>query len=81
MKRTMNVDMKTRCKSAKTALRRFLKRYPEVEHWIDELEFMFDNGIENETNMNTDAKENLFSIWAERLDYDLYYMAVIEEVR
>lgn len=79
--RTINVDMQTRCKNAETAIRRFAKKYPELEYWFELLQWMFETGHTNETDFNSDATDNLFSIWAEKLDDDLYYIAVVEGYR
>lgn len=42
-------ELETECKSAKTALKRFAKKYPAAwEVWGEMLEYMLTNGIEHE---------------------------------
>ena len=44
-----SIELKTECKHAKTALKRFAKKYPAAwEVWGEMFESMLENGIEHE---------------------------------
>ena len=84
MKRVTNIDADITCKKFKTALNRFMKKYPGHEEWAETYEWMYENGIDFFCdNLFADGTEN--KNWSYALHLDVYesghyYMALIERV-
>lgn len=81
MKRIINVDIKIRCKKVETALNRFFKKYPELDYYREQLEYMAENNVDfcSDEKM-ADGTRNKNWTWALHLEQeeDYYYIAVIE---
>lgn len=81
MKRVIDVDMECMCKKVSTALNRFFKKYPELNYWREQLEYMADNGVDFASDQVLgDGSKNVEWVWALHLDVDEdhVYIAVIE---
>ena len=81
MKRTTNIDMNTNCKKFKTALNRFMKKFPGHEEWAETYEWMYENDVDFFSDtMMADGTKNDNWCYALHLDvYDgAYYMALVE---
>lgn len=81
MKRVIDVDMECVCKKVSTALNRFFKKYPELNYWREQLDYMADNGIAFDSDQVLgDGSKNTEWSWALHLDIDenFVYIAVIE---
>lgn len=81
MERIVDVDMEVKCKKVKTALNRFFKKYPELNYWREQFEWMAENDIDFYcNNLYNDGTRN--SEWSHALHLDTYedhcYIAVIE---
>ena len=81
MKRIVDVDMEVKCKKVKTALNRFFKKYPELNYFYEQFEYMAENNIDFDcNNIYNDGTKN--SEWTYALHLDIYedhcYIAVIE---
>lgn len=81
MKRIIDVDMECKCKKLSTALDKFFKKYPALNHWREQLEYMAENNqdFDSDTKMADGTKNNFWS-WALHLDIEenYIYIAVIE---
>lgn len=81
MKRIVDVDMKINCKKLTTALNRFFKKYPELNYWREEFEWMAENNEDFESNnIFNDGSKNYEWTYALHLDMEdsYFYIAVIE---
>lgn len=81
MKRIIDVDMTTNCKKVKTAFDRFFKKYPTLNYWREQFEYMAENNIDFDSDKTmADGTKNTDWCWALHLDIeeDYIYMAVIE---
>lgn len=84
MKRIINADMSTTAATPQTAIKRFFKKYPELkEAWEEMIGYMFENGIEFESDCHL-ADGTYSSNWCWALhaiqDDDNYYIAIIERL-
>lgn len=81
MKRTVDVDIEIRTGNAQKALDKFFKKYPELDYWRGELEYMAENGIDYEVS-DRDPDGRPVKDWAWALHFDLdtdhAYIAIIE---
>lgn len=82
MQRIIDVDMMVRCKKVETAFNRFFKKYPELDYWREQLEWMAENNIDFDCNnvYGCDGSRNYDWTYALHLDIceDYCYIAVIE---
>ena len=86
MKRTVEVELETKAAKFETALRRFFKKYPELNYWREEFEYMFEHGIDFECdNKFADGTENKDWSYALHLDVEdggdkgyFFYLCIIE---
>lgn len=81
MKRIIDVDMIIRCKKLETAFNRFFKKYPALNEWRENFEYMAKNNIDFDGDVTmADGTRNNDWCWALHLDIeeDYIYMAVIE---
>lgn len=81
MQRIIDVDMMVRCKKVETAFNRFFKKYPELDYWREQLEWMAENNIDFDcNNVYGDGSRNYDWTYALHLDIyeDYCYIAVIE---
>lgn len=81
MKRIVDVDMTINCKKLSTALNRFFKKYPELNYWREEFEWMAENNEDFEcNNIFNDGSKNNDWTYALHLDIEdsYFYIAVIE---
>ena len=81
MKRTIEVELEIKCKNAKTAIKRFFKKYPKLSYWKEQFEYMAENNIDFENDgILADGSKNKEWRWALHLDVneDTVYMCVIE---
>lgn len=46
MKRIVEAEMETSAVRLSTALNRFFKKYPELDYWREQLEYMAENGYD-----------------------------------
>lgn len=79
MKRTYVAELDTRCHSFKTAISRFIKKYPELKgHAEDQFEYMYENNIDHMDNQSYGGQSDW--TWAVRFEHegDWYYFAWIE---
>lgn len=81
MKRIIEAELETNCKSAGTAINRFMAKHPELDYWREELQWMADNGKDYEDDRRmADGSTN--NDWAFALHFDFdgdrAYIAVIE---
>lgn len=81
MTRTVDVDIKCKCKKLSTALDKFFKKYPNLICWRETLESMAENNEDflSDRTMADGTKNDLWS-WALHLDCeeDYIYIAIIE---
>ena len=81
MKRTIEAEMEIRVKNFETALNRFFKKFPKIDYWREEFEYMYENDKDFECdNMFANGEKNNDWTYALHLDCneDSYYMCVIE---
>ena len=81
MKRIVDVDMTINCKKLSTALNRFFKKYPELNYWRENFEWMAENNIDFDcNNVYSDGSRNYDWTYALHLDIEdsYFYIAVIE---
>ena len=81
MKRIIDVDMEFRCKKLSTSLDRFLKKYPNLIYWKEQLEYMEKNNIDFDSDKTlAERTKNDSWCWALHLDIEenYFYIAVIE---
>ena len=81
MKRIVEVEFETRCKSAKTAIERFFKKFPALDYWKENFEYMAENNIDFfSDNKLADGTRN--TEWAYALHFDstedFHYLCIIE---
>lgn len=82
MRRITYIDADITCKQFETALRRFMKKYPGHEEWIETFEWMFESGTSFFCdNLMADGTKN--NDWSYALHLDVYdsghfYLALIE---
>lgn len=79
MTRTVNIDFSTNAKKFETALNRFFKKYPELEHDAKEqFEYMYSEGIEHQDNGTYGEEYDwTWSVWFYQTE-DNFYFAWIE---
>ena len=80
MTRTIDVDMSVATNSPAKAFDRFFKKYPDLEYWRGELEYMAEVGCDFECdNLWADGTRKPWS-WALHLDIEEghIYIAVVE---
>ena len=81
MKRTVDVDMTYRGKDLKKALDKFFKKYPSLNYWREQLEYMEENNQDFDSDSTlADGTKNNFWSWALHLDIEenYIYIAIIE---
>ena len=81
MKRIVDVDMTIRCKKLSTALNRFFKKYPELNYWRENFEYMAEHNEDFEcNNIYNDGSRNNDWTYALHLDMEdsFFYISVIE---
>ncbi len=79
MKRVIDIDVEYKY-NAERAIKYFFKRHPEIAYWEETLEWMNKNGVHHVITIE-DGKPSdnwTFSIWLDKLDDNLTYIAVIE---
>jgi hypothetical protein len=77
MERVVNVDMTINTAKAETALNKFFKKYADLAYWREQLEYMLDNGIESESNIDIGTSEWTWAVHAQQDDH-WFYFAIIE---
>jgi hypothetical protein len=81
MKKIVDVDMEINCKKASTAIKNFFKKYPNLDYWKEELEYMAENNIDFMCdNELADGTKNENWTWALHFDIEenYCYIAIIE---
>ena len=82
MKKVTSIDGDYTCKKFKTALNRFMKKFPGHEEWREAFEWMYEQGVDFfSDNYMADGSRNENWCYALHLDvYDSghYYLALIE---
>lgn len=81
MKRIVDIDMTYRGKDLNKALDKFFKKYPHLEYWKEQFEYMAENNLDFDSDKKlADGTEN--KDWAYALHLDIeeshIYIAVIE---
>ena len=81
MERVVNVDMEIKSKSVSKAFDRFFKKYPALDYWKEQFEYMAENNIDFFADLIMgDGSKN--KDWSYALHLDIYtdhvYMAVVE---
>ena len=81
MKRVIEVEFETRCKSAKTAIERFFKKFPNLEYWKETFEYMSENNIDffcdNKLADGTKNEEWTYALHFDSSE-DFHYLCIIE---
>ena len=81
MKRVIDVDLEVRYKKAETALNRFFKKFPDLNYWREQFEYMLENNVEFESdetlNDGTYNKDWSWAVHCQNVE-DWFYFAVIE---
>lgn len=77
MKRIIDVDMEVNTKKVATALNKFFRKYPELDYWKEQLEYMAENGEQFNSDKNDMGNEWR---WALHLinEENFVYIAIIE---
>lgn len=81
MKRIVEAELETKAKKFETALNRFFKKFPDLEYWREQFEYMFDNDQDFCCdNLMANGEKNNDWCYALHLDVndDQYYLCVIE---
>lgn len=81
MKRIIEAEKEIKAKKFETALDKFFKKFPEIDYWREEFEYMYENNKNFECdNMFANGEKNNDWTYALHLDRngDSYYMCVIE---
>ena len=81
MKRTVEAEMTVKTKNPNTALNRFFKKYPELDYWREQFEYMAENNKDFECdNLFANGEKNNEWCYALHLDIneDNIYICVIE---
>lgn len=86
MKRVIEAEFETTAKKFETALNRFFKKYPELDYWKEQFEYMYEHNIDFTCdNIFADGTTNENWSWALHLvindlvmNDDSYYFCVIE---
>ncbi len=81
MRTVINVDATYFVAKFETALRRFLKKYPELDYWKEMFEWMYENDVDYESNsLMSDNTYNPNWTYTLRLDAEdhCFYFCVIE---
>lgn len=81
MKRIIEAEIETNAKKFKTAINRFFNKFPDLEYWKEEIEYMHENGIDFECdNVMANGEKNNDWGWVIHLDEEenYFYICVIE---